>query len=82
MNCLSMARPLRIEFAGAVYHVMARGSQGRAICGDEGECKMWLATLGAACERTGWRVRAWVLMGNHFHLLIETPEPNLVWGVI
>ena len=81
MDCVAMARPLRIEFGGAVYHVMARGNQGRAICQNQGDRKMWLATLGAACERTGWRVHAWVLMDNHFHLLLETPEPNLVRGM-
>jgi len=76
-----MARPLRIEFAGAVYHVMGRGNQGQSIWRDDGDRKMWLATLGAACERTGWRIHAWVLMGNHYHLLLETPEPNLVCGM-
>jgi putative transposase len=66
-----MARPIRVEYAGAVYHVMARGNQGWDICVDDGDRKMWLATLAAACRRTGWRIHAWVLMGNHFHLLLE-----------
>lgn len=72
-----MARPLRIEFPGAAYHVMARGNQGQEICADDGDRQMWLATLGEACRRTGWRVHAWVLLGNHYHLLLETPEGNL-----
>ncbi len=76
-----MARPIRVEYAGAVYHIMGRGNQGRAICLDEGDRKMWLATLGEACGRTGWRIHAWVLMVNHFHLLLETPEANLVAGM-
>ena len=42
---------------------------------------MWLATLRDAWRRTGWRIHAWVLMGNHYHLLLETPEPNLVTGM-
>ena len=66
---LPMSRPLRIEFAGAVYHVMARGNQGQRICADDGDRKMWLATLAEAWRRTGWRIHAWALMGNHYHLL-------------
>jgi REP element-mobilizing transposase RayT len=76
-----MARPIRVEFGGAVYHVMARGNQGRKIYADDGDRQMWLATLVEAWRRTGWRIHAWVLMGNHYHLLLETPEPNLVLGM-
>lgn len=76
-----MARPLRFEYPGAVYHVMARGNQGQAICADEGDRQMWVATLIEAWRRTGWRIHAWALMGNHYHLLLETPEPNLVGGM-
>jgi hypothetical protein len=53
-----MARKLRIEYAGAAYHVMARGNQGRDIYADERDRKLWLATLGEACEKTGWRIHA------------------------
>jgi len=76
-----MARPLRIEFSGATYHLMARGNQGQKICLDDADRQMWLATLVEAWKRTGWRLHAWVLMGNHYHLLLETPEPNLVSGM-
>ena len=76
-----MARPLRIEYAGAVYHVMARGNHGLKIFVDEGDRRMWLATLREAWRRTGWRIHAWVLMNNHYHLLLETPETNLVSGM-
>jgi len=76
-----MARPLRIEYAGAVYHVMARGNQGQAIFRDDKDRGRFLETLGEACEKTGWRVHAYVLMGNHYHLLVETPEGNLVAGM-
>jgi putative transposase len=76
-----MARPLRIQYPGAVYHVMARGSHGQAIFADDEDRKIYLETLAEACQRTGWRVHAYVLMGNHYHLLVETPEGNLVDGM-
>jgi putative transposase len=75
------SRPIRIEYAHAVYHIMARGNQGQQIYTDDGDRKMWLATLVEARRRTGWRIHAWALMGNHYHLLVETPEPNLVSGM-
>lgn len=76
-----MARPLRIQYAGAVYHVMARGTRGQSIYSDTFDRKMFLKTLGEACFKTGWLVHAYVLMGNHYHMLLETPEPNLVDGM-
>lgn len=77
----SMARPLRYEAAGAVYHVMARGDGGKNVFEDDKDRYGWVDLLERACARFGWRVHAWVLMGNHFHLLMETPEPNLVAGM-
>jgi REP element-mobilizing transposase RayT len=76
-----MARPLRIQYPGAVYHVMARGNHGLAIFQDDRDRQCFLETLGEACEKTGWRIHAYVLMGNHYHLLVETPEGNLVEGM-
>ena len=76
-----MARSIRIEFAGAYYHVMARGNRREAIFLDDDDRRFFLKTLSEACECTGWRVHAWVLMGNHYHLFIETPEGNLVEGM-
>ena len=76
-----MARKIRIEYAGAAYHLMARGNQGRDIYADELDRKLWLATLGEACEKTGWRIHAWGMMNNQYHLLLETPEANLVAGM-
>jgi len=76
-----MARAIRIESAGAVCHLMARGNQGQAIFADDPDRQAWLRTLGQACEKTGWRIHAWVLMSNHYHLLTETPEANLVAGI-
>jgi REP element-mobilizing transposase RayT len=76
-----MARSIRIEYAGALYHVMARGNRREPIYRDDDDRRFFLKTLAEACERAGWRVHAWVLMGNHYHLLIETPEGNLVAGM-
>ena len=76
-----MARPLRVQYPGAVYHLMARGDHGQAVFKDDFDCNLFLQTLGEACEKTGWRVYAYVLMANHYHLLAQTPEPNLVAGM-
>ncbi len=76
-----MARSIRIEYPGAHYHVMARGNRREAIFAGEEDRRFFLHALGQACEMTGWRVHAWVLMSNHYHLLIETPEANLVVGM-
>jgi putative transposase len=76
-----MARALRIEYPGAVYHLMARGNQGEPIFDDDKDRRCFLETLGETCEKTGWRVHAYVLMGNHYHLLAETCEGNLVAGM-
>jgi putative transposase len=76
-----MARSLRIQAAGAFYHVMARGNRREDIFHDDDDRRFFLHTLSQACEMTGWRVHAWVLMGNHYHLFIQTPEPNLVAGM-
>src|SRR5205807_1035381 len=76
-----MARPLRIEYPGAVYHVMARGNQGRPIFKDDQDRKRFLETLQESGQKTGWLIHAYVLMANHYHLLVETPEGNLVAGM-
>jgi putative transposase len=59
---------------------MARGSHGQAVFGDNADRQRFLETLGEVCEKTGWRIHAYVLMGDHYHLLVETPEPNPVAG--
>lgn len=76
-----MARKPRIEYPGAVYHVMSRGNRGERIYRDEQDRLVFLDTLSEACERCGWLIHAYVLMGNHYHMLLETPEPNLVVGM-
>jgi putative transposase len=76
-----MGRAPRIEYEGALYHVMSRGNRQEAIFLDDRDRGCFLDTVGEACGRTGWRIHAYVLMGNHYHLLLETPEPNLVDGM-
>ena len=76
-----MPRQVRIEFAGAMYHVMARGDRQEAIVQDDEDRSTWVRTLGEACERAGFRVHGYVLMTNHYHLLLETKEPNLSRGM-
>ena len=76
-----MARKIRIEYPGAVYHVMARGNNRQKIFKTDKDRERFLATLAEVCEQTGWIIHAYVLMDNHYHLLLETPEANLVVGM-
>jgi REP element-mobilizing transposase RayT len=76
-----MPRKLRIQYPGAMHDVMNRGDQPERIFHDDEDRARFLATLGAACQKTGWQVHAWCLMSNHFHLVLETPRPNLVVGM-
>ena len=76
-----MPRSVRLEYAGAVYHVMCRGDRREAIFLADGDRELFLATLAEMCARTGNFVHSYVLMTNHYHLLLETPEPNLVAGM-
>ena len=76
-----MPRSIRMEYSGAYYHVMARGNRRENIFREDDDHRIFLKTLAEACAMTGWRMHAWVLMGNHYHLFIETPEANLVAGM-
>ena len=76
-----MPRQLRIEYAGAINHVMNRGDRREPIFKDDVDRKRFVTTLGEACIKTGWQVHAYCLMNNHFHLVVETPEANLVAGM-
>lgn len=76
-----MARPLRLEFPGAVYHLTARGNARQAIYEDDADRRRFLRLLGCEVEQQGWLCYAYCLMDNHYHLLIETPEGNLVGGM-
>jgi REP-associated tyrosine transposase len=76
-----MARKVRVQFAGAVYHVLDRGDRRDAIFHDDSNRELFLHTLDEVCLRTGWFIHAFVLMSKHYHFLLETPEPNLVAGM-
>ncbi len=76
-----MARQLRVQYDGAIYHLMSRGDRREEIFRDDLDRKSFLQTLGAACKKTGWQVHAYCLMSNHFHLVVETPRANLVAGM-
>jgi putative transposase len=76
-----MARPLRIEFAGALYHVTSRGDGREPVYLRDEDRELWLEVLARACERFNWRVHAYCQMGNHYHLLVETPDGNLARGM-
>ena len=96
-----MARNLRVEYPGAIYHPLPssvaalrrldesfrgdkrdeRGDQRKLIIKDDADYQRFIETLGEACAKTGWQVHAYVLMPNHFHVVVETPQPNLVAGM-
>jgi REP element-mobilizing transposase RayT len=76
-----MSRPLRLEFAGALYHVTSRGDGRDNIYFDDADRLAWLRVLAQTCARFNWRVQSWCQMSNHYHLLVETPEGNLSEGM-
>ena len=76
-----MARPLRLEFPGALYHVTARGNRRESIYQDDKDWRAFLFLLGDVCKRNNWCIHAYCLMANHYHLVIETPEANLSKGM-
>jgi REP element-mobilizing transposase RayT len=76
-----MARPLRIEYDGALYHVTSRGNERKPIFKDDGDRELFLTTLRQVSERFHWLCHAYCLMGNHYHLVIETPDGNLSKGM-
>ena len=76
-----MSRPLRIEFPGALYHVMARGNAREPIFHIDADREAFCAGLDRVCERFEWRLWAYCLMDNHYHLLVETLKPNLSRGM-
>ncbi len=76
-----MARKLRVEYPGAIYHVINRGDRREDIFLTDKDRELFLETLQEACGKTGWHVLAYCLMRNHFHLVLETPRANLVAGM-
>lgn len=76
-----MARKLRVEYGGACYHVINRGNYRRDLFAGKGAAESFQRCLFEAAARYGWRLHAFVIMRNHFHLAVETPEPNLSEGM-
>jgi REP element-mobilizing transposase RayT len=76
-----MARPLRVEFEGALYHVTSRGDRREPICDDDEDRIAFLAILGRVVGDFNWICHAWCLMTNHYHLVVETPDGNLAKGM-
>ncbi|MCK9368093.1 MAG: transposase [Metallibacterium scheffleri] len=76
-----MARPVRLEFGGALYHVTARGDRREAIYEDDADRKHFLEVLGQVIGQFNWCCHAYCLMGNHYHVVIATPDGNLSKGM-
>ena len=76
-----MARPLRIEFSGALYHITSRGDRREAIYEDDDDRELFLGTLSEVVERFNWLCHSYCLMTNHYHLVVETPDANLSKGM-
>jgi putative transposase len=76
-----MPRKLRVEYHGAMYHVMSRGDQREDIFLNDVDRHDFLKTLAEACQKTGWQIHAYCLMRNHYHVVLETPGANLVAGM-
>jgi putative transposase len=76
-----MARNLRIEYEGALYHVINRGNYRRDVFESAGAAEAFVTALAEATQRFGWRVHAYVVMRNHYHVAVETPQPNLSEGM-
>ena len=76
-----MARPIRIEYPGAVYHITSRGNAQQAIYNSDADRYQFLSLLDKACQRYHWSVYAYCLMDNHYHLMVETREASLSKGM-
>jgi REP element-mobilizing transposase RayT len=76
-----VARKHRLQIAGLIYHVVARGVRKQMIFRDDGDCQVYLVMLRGVIAVFGWDVLAYCLMGNHVHLVVRTPYPNIALGV-
>lgn len=76
-----MPRRMRVQFPGAIYHVMSRGDQRDDIFFDDVDRHDFIKTLAEACQKTSWQVHAFCLMRNHYHMVVETPNADLVAGM-
>lgn len=77
----SVSRPLRLDLPGAIQHVTARGNAREVVYRDDTDRRIWNDTLAETISRFGWYVLAFCQLGNHYHLLVETPKPNLSRGM-
>ncbi len=78
---VGVPRAIRIQYAGAIYHMMSRGDRRENIYHDDVDRQDFVKTLAETCQKTDWQVHAYCLMSNHFHLVVETPDANLVAGM-
>ncbi|HUF17986.1 MAG TPA: transposase [Thermoanaerobaculia bacterium] len=76
-----MARPLRLDYPGAVWHITSRGNERKNIFRSDADRRLFLEFLADAVRRYGWLVYSYVLMSNHYHFVVETPVPNLSRGM-
>lgn len=76
-----MSRPLRVLFPGAFYHLTSRGNNRERVFLEACDFESFLAVLGHVVERYGWLCHGYCMLGNHYHLLVETPQPNLPAGM-
>ena len=76
-----MSRPVRLEYAGALYHVTSRGNERKPIYLEDDDFELFLECLAGVCERFNWVIHSYCLMTNHYHLLVETPDGNLSKGM-
>lgn len=72
-----MARPLRVEYAGALYYLSSAGNRGETVFRDSADGEAWTEILGRTCGRFGWKCLCYCLMSDRYHLVVETPRPNL-----
>jgi len=75
-------RQPRIQFPGAIQHITVRGDRREKVFIDDNDRHIWLRIFADVCQRYGWHTHAFCQMGNHYHLVIETPEPNLSAGML
>ena len=66
-----MARKLRVQYSGAIYHVMNRRDRRESIFEDDDDRRLFLEAVGEACAKTDWQIHAWCLMNNHFHAVVK-----------
>ena len=76
-----MSRPVRIEFPGAVYHVTSKGNEGQIVFDDADDRGVFLNVLDNVVVRFGWLIHSYVLMDDHYRLVVEVPEANLSKGM-